>query len=388
MDNRCAIVHYGEIGLKGKNRKLFEYRLINNIRRVLTGLPFLAVRRGYGRIIVDLVEGADFGQIEERLTRIFGIAHFSPAYRSGWDLEVLKEDALGLARKRAFTSFKINTVRSDKSFPFTSAQVNSILGEYILRRTPGVRVDLEEPELTCFVELSNREAYIYLDKIKGLGGLPSGIGGKVVALLSGGIDSPVASYKIMRRGSVCTFLHFHSYPFTDKASIDKVGEIAKVLNCYQLPSQLYLAPLAQIQQEIVAKTPPQLRVILYRRMMIRIAEQIAYREEAKALVTGDNLGQVASQTLDNLAAIDEASTMPILRPLIGEDKLDITRQAQEIGTYEISIAPYQDCCSLFIPRRPETKASLEKVKRAEKGLENIESLVAQAVEKTTIAKIE
>ena len=387
MENGYVIVHYDEIGTKGKNRKFFEYQLIDNIKKALADHPPSSVRRGYGRIIVKLSRVTDFRPIADRLSIISGIVNFSPAYRSRWDIEDLKEVLSILVKDRSFNSFKIDTRRSDKSFPLNSIKVNSILGEHVLKEKDGVRVDLKQPELTCFVELSNKEAYIYFEKHKGSRGLPSGIGAKTVALLSGGIDSPVASYRIMRRGSVCVFVHFHSYPFTDKASIDKVVDLAKILNCYQLPSKLYLAPLADIQQEIVAKAPPGLRVILYRRMMVRIAEQVARREKAKALVTGDSLGQVASQTVENLAAVDQVATMPILRPLIGEDKIDITKQAQKIGTYELSIAPYQDCCSLFIPRQPETKANLGAVMVAEKGLGDYETLIAQAVEKTTLSKI-
>ena len=387
MDNRFIIVHYDEIGLKGGNRKLFEYRLMDNIRGVLNGSKYTSVRRGFGRIIVELPKDHDFRAIEGKLSLVPGIVHFSRAHRSRWDIEALKEDLGDLVKEKSFASFRINTKRSDKTFPLNSTQVNSILGEYILRKTPDVKVDLKNPELTCYIELSNKEAYIYFEKIKGPRGLPSGISGKVGALLSGGIDSPVASYRIIRRGAVCVFIHFHSYPFTDKASIDKVVELANILNRYQLHSKLYLAPLAEIQQEIVAKTPPGLRVILYRRMMVRIAERLGRRDKVKALVTGDSLGQVASQTLENLAAVDQVATMPILRSLIGEDKLDITRQAQKIGTYETSIAPYQDCCSLFVPRRPETKANLEAVREAEEGLGNIEGLVTGAVDQTTRSKI-
>jgi len=241
-----------------------------------------------------------------------------------------------------------------------------------------VRVDLKNPDITCFIELVEKYAFLYLEKIKGWGGLPVGVSGKAISLLSGGIDSPVASFLAMKRGLNLIFLHFHALPYTNKASIDKVKKIVETLNKFQPKLKLYLVPFAEIQKEILLKTPSPLRVIFYRRMMFRIAEKIAEKEKIKAIITGENLGQVASQTLENLKVIEKATNLLVLRPLIGEDKLEIIEKAKEIGTYDISILPYQDCCSRFLPEHPQTKANLEVVEKAERKL-RVENLIKKAL---------
>ena len=271
--------------------------------------------------------------------------------------------------------------KTTKDFPFNSQQINQELGKFVQELT-GAEVRLEDPDLTFSVEIVGSRAFLYLEKIEGAGGLPTGTGGKVVCLLSGGIDSPVAAYRLLRRGCQALYVHFHSFPHSTAESQEKVRRILQVLAGYQLDAKLFLVPFAELQREIVAYAPPPLRVILYRRYMMRISEAIAVRERAAALVTGDNLGQVASQTLENLRTVSDAVRLPIFRPLIGDDKEDIMNSARKIGTYEISILPDQDCCTMFIPRHPETMSTIEAVEKAESALDNAR-LVASALSAVT-----
>jgi len=283
-----------------------------------------------------------------------------------------------------FGSFKIDARRGTKDFPLNSQEMNQQLGAFVQGLT-GADVRMENPDAVFYVEIVRSRAFLYLSKVPGAGGLPSGTGGKVLCLLSGGIDSPVAAYRLMRRGCRVLYVHFHSFPHTSVESQEKVRRILQILSRCQMDSQLFLVPFAEVQREIVAYAPPPLRVILYRRFMVRIAESLAYKEKASALVTGDSLGQVASQTLENIRTISAASTLPIFRPLIGDDKEDIMRLAREIGTYGISILADQDCCSLFVPKHPETMSSLEQVETAERSLDIprlVQSALSAAIRET------
>jgi thiamine biosynthesis protein ThiI len=292
---------------------------------------------------------------------------------------------LDLIRDRSFETFKIHARRADKNFPIKSPDINRQLGAAVVREL-GKKVKLDSPDLTCYVHLISKGAYLYFDRTKGAGGLPVGTGGKVVVMLSGGIDSPVAAYKIMRRGCRAVFVHFHSYPHTSLESQQKVRDLVNLLSRYQYRSRLYMLPFAEAQRQIVALTPPETRVILYRRLMVRLAQRVAFREKAKALITGDSIGQVASQTLENIQVITQASSLPILRPLIGEDKEDIIRLAQKIGSFPISIVPDEDCCSLFVPRHPETRARQEQVESAEKQLD-LDSILQDAFSRMEMEKL-
>jgi len=375
------ICHYHEIGLKGKNRRFFEQKLVKNIKRALPVRSFEFVRRISGRIIIKLKKEEG---IEDSLKNVFGIAYFAFAINSEQKIEAIKKKALELLRDRRFRTFRISAKRSGKEFPLSSQQINEQVGEFILNKikVAGARVNLDKPDLTCFIEIVEKYAFLYLEKIRGLGGLPVGVGGRAVALLSGGIDSPVAAFRVMRRGVKIIFLHFHAYPYTEKVSIKKAEQLTRVLNKYQHHSKLYLIPFANIQKEILLKTPAKLRVVLYRRFMFRIAQKIAEKEGALALVSGESVGQVASQTLENIKVIEEAIDLPVLRPLIGEDKEDIISQAKMIGTFDISILPYEDCCVRFLPVHPATKAQLKEVKDVEKKL-NIKKLIRQALHSLT-----
>ncbi len=293
--------------------------------------------------------------------------------------------AAGLLTGETFKSFRVDAKRSNKAYHLTSPEINSRVGAF-LQNMFSAEVRLKDPDITVYVEIGDRESYVYTRKVPGPGGFPVGVSGKVVALLSAGFDSPVASYQMMKRGAEVVFVHFHSYPFISRDSIDQAAALAKVLTAYQFHSRLYLVPFADTQQIIVASTPAALRVILYRRMMVRIAEAIAKKEWAEGLVTGESLGQVASQTLRNIRVIDEAASLPILRPLVSFDKSEIIDIARKIGTFDLSSAPYDDCCSFLLPKRPNTWASPEEVTSAEKSLD-IEQLTEQALSKTQVEEI-
>lgn len=409
MKPEYIICHYAEIGLKGKNRKFFEEKLIENIKRVLRPGFFSGIQRISGRVIVKLApEGANQEQekeISQALKKVFGLAFFASAVNTNQNIKSIREKALELLKDKKFTpldrrsrhltgfkSFKVSTQRSKKEFHLSSQQVNEKVGEHVLKNSSlithhsSLRVSLKKPEVTCFIEIVEKFAFLYLEKIKGPGGLPVGASGKAVVLLSGGIDSPVAAFLTMKRGVKIIFVHFHALPYTSKASIEKVKKILKILDKYQGASKLYLVPFAKTQKEILLKTPAKLRVVLYRRFMLRIAEQLAKKEKAQVLVTGESIGQVASQTLENIKVIEEAIELPVLRPLIGQDKEEIIALAKKIGTYDISILPHGDCCSRFLPKHPETKAKISEVRKAEKNL-NTERLVEVAIKETKIDKI-
>jgi tRNA uracil 4-sulfurtransferase len=367
--NQVIIAHYHEINLKGNNRGWFENRLHGHVESLLHGLPHDGVRRYAGRLLIVLKPDSPVAEIERRLRWVSGIANLAIAWEVPADLEAIRTALGTLIQSRSFKTFKIDTRRGTKDFPLNSQRLNEELGFYVQQLT-GLPARMENPDLTCYVELVGPRAFLYFAKIPGGGGLPARTGGKALCLLSGGIDSPVAAFRMLRRGCQVRFVHYHSFPHTTAESQEKVRRIVGVLGRYQLQGKLYLVPFGEVQREIVAYAPPPLRVILYRRFMVRIAEALAAKEHAGALVTGDSLGQVASQTLENLRVVSAAAAdIPIFRPLIGDDKEDIIRLAREIGTYEISILPDQDCCTLFVPRHPETAASMDRVSQAESLLD-------------------
>jgi len=373
--DRFFVIHYNELGLKKGNRDYFENALCANINHSLENCGAERARRISGRILLPLKAEADVPEIKKRLSRVFGIANFAEAWASPQAVENLQTNAWALIEGRSFNSFRIEARRGDKTFPLTSVEINQRVGAFVKDRSLA-RVDLENPELTCWIEIVEKYALIYVERLPGPGGLPVGTSGKVVVLLSGGIDSPVAAWKMIKRGCTPVFLHFHSFPYTNKESQEKAKQIARLLSHYSLRAKIYLVPFAEIQRHIMVDTPLDTRVILYRRYMMRLAEQIAQREKARVLVTGDSVGQVASQTIENIDVISRAVSMPILRPLVGDDKLEIVEVARRIGTYDISILPDQDCCSLFVPKHPETKANLSEVEKSESRLDIAETMKA------------
>ncbi len=374
---QSVIVHYQEIALKGRNRPWFVERLVSNIRSATADLGLRRVRALMGRIEVQYESGDTWGEVRDRLARLPGIANFSKAVRCPCDFEVIAETVLGELADLEVESFRVTAQRADKRFPLRSPEIERQLGGRI-KAARGWRVDLERPALTVRVETLTDEAYCYLSKESGAGGLPSGVSGRVACLLSGGIDSPVAAYRMVRRGCRVRLIHFHSYPILSHTSQDKVAEIAERLTRSQLETRLYVVAFGDIQRQVVLAVPPALRVVVYRRLMLRIAERIARASGAMALVTGEAVGQVASQTLDNMAIIDSVVSMPVLRPLVGMDKDEIVREARQLGTYEISIIPDEDCCTLFTPKHPTTKAKAREVEAAEHAL-GVEPLVDGAV---------
>ncbi len=373
--DRYILIHYNELGLKKGNRDYFENALCRNINAALDDCGAERARRISGRVLLPLKPDADVHEVKARLGRVFGIAYFAEAWASPQHLEDVEKNAWSLIDGRSFNSFRIDARRGDKRFPHTSVEINQRVGAYVKERT-NARVDLENAELTCWIEIVEKYALIYVERWPGPGGLPVGTSGKVVVLLSGGIDSPVAAWKMIKRGCTSVFVHFHSFPYTNKESQEKAKQLATLLAYYQLRSKIYLVPFAEVQRHIMVDTPIETRVILYRRYMMRLAEQIACREKARVLVTGDSVGQVASQTIENIDVISRAVPMPILRPLVGDDKIEIIEVARRIGTYDISIQPDQDCCSLFVPKHPETKANLTEVENSEARLSVAEAMNA------------
>ena len=382
-----AIVHYHEVALKGRNRGFFEQRLVHHIRSSLKEVGVRQVDPLPGRIRLSFPDDTLWEGVRTHLTRTFGITNFSfarsvPIDYSSPDLTQLKEAIGRDVPTRPFQTFRVSTKRAEKRFPKTSMDIDREVGAYLCQQT-GKRVDLANPDLTVHIELLKQDAYYAFNREMGPGGLPVGTGGKVVCLLSGGIDSPVAAYRMMKRGCQVVFVHFHGRPYLSRVSEEKVQDLVNLLTSYQLYSRLHLVPFGDIQRQIVLKAPAPVRIVLYRRMMMRIAEAIADKEQAWALVTGDSLGQVASQTPENISVVTEATSLPILRPLIGMDKIEITQQAQHIGTFETSIEPDQDCCSLFLPPHPNTKCRLDQIQKAEQELD-IPALVKQGLEQSNL----
>ena len=380
---KSIVLHYQEIALKGNNRPWFVNRLVRNLRAATADLHIREVRALVGRIEIVLGEDSDWDAVRDRVSRIFGIANFAQAGRAPLDLDAIAQQILADLGPREPKSFRVSVKRADKRFPMTSPEIEREIGGRV-KVARGWTVDLEKPAFTIHVEALTNEAFYYFGKERGAGGMPVGVGGRVVCLLSGGIDSPVAAWRLMRRGCRVLLVHFHSYPILSRASQEKTRELAKLLARFQLHSRLYMVPFGQIQQQIVLAVAPPLRVVIYRRFMMRIAERIARHGRAQALVTGEVVGQVASQTLENMTSINSVVTMPVLRPLVGMDKEEIVAEAERLGSYSISIIPDQDCCTLFTPRHPATRARAIDVERAEAGLP-IEEIVEKAV---TAAEVE
>jgi len=373
-----ALIRYHEIALKKGNRQYFTELLKRNLLAAVKDLGAKEIRNLPARLLLTFKNDVHADIVIQRLSGVFGVANFSIVKRTDRDIDALRSDILESLNGNRFESFRIETQRGDKTFPLTSPEINRQLGAAVKARS-GARVDLENPEFTVTVEILPRDAFFGFNKIPGAGGLPVGASGRVVCLISGGFDSPVAAYRMMQRGCRIIFVHFHSAPYQDKTSQEKVRELVTHLTRHQFLSRLYLVPFGEIQRQIVASVARPLRVVLYRRMMLRIAEVIARQDRAKALVTGESLGQVASQTLDNMAVIEQAARLPILRPLVGMDKQEIIDQARRIGTFDISSIPDQDCCQLFVPKHPATKARFDDVEQDESKFD-VNELMRDGVE--------
>jgi thiamine biosynthesis protein ThiI len=375
---RRVVIRLGEITLKKKNRPLFVRQLARNKRRATRDIAIERIDQIPNRIFLTPGTDCEWPELRERLRRIFGLKNFSLCQVLPWHAEAIEREVLNMAGGRHFRSFRIAVQRSDKRFPGTSKELEERLGRAVQLQS-GARVDLEGAEATFHVEIQPGAAYLHDERIEGAAGLPAGVSGRVVALLSGGIDSPVAAWRMLGRGCSASFVHFMSFPYLDASSRDKAIALVRSLTRWQYESRLHVVSFGDVQHEIVASCPPKLRVVLYRRFMVRIAEAIARRENAEALVTGESLGQVSSQTLSNIATIDAAATLPLLRPLVGRDKDEIVTEARRIETYDISIEPDQDCCTLFVPPHPATSSRLDEVEVAEGALD-VDALLQQALE--------
>ena len=361
------LAHYTELALKGRNRSWFVRRLVRNLHMALAGLGVRAIHTLSGRLEVVVGDDATVDEVRHRMSRVFGVANYSRAARVPSDVDGMAQVILRGLPAEDVSSFRITVRRADKTFPVPSPEVARELGARV-QAARGWRVDLAEPALTITVEIAPGQAFVHVGKEPGAGGLPTGTSGRVVVLLSGGIDSPVAAWRMMRRGCQATFVHFHGAPFLDGSSIEKARRLAEVLTRYQLVSRLHLVPFGELQRHVTLAVQGGLRVIVYRRLMLRIAERVARQVRAKALVTGDVVGQVASQTLDNMAVIGAATALPVFRPLVGMDKEEVIVQARRLGTFDISIVPDEDCCALFTPRHPETHARLGDIEAVEATL--------------------
>jgi thiamine biosynthesis protein ThiI len=384
VNRQSVVVHYQEIALKGQNRPWFIARLVRNLRDATRDLDVRDVRALMGRIEVVLGDSARYDAVRERLSRVFGIGNFSRAGRAPLDVDLIAAEILKDLGPENPPSFRVSARRADKRFPLTSPQIEREVGGRI-KEARGWTVNLDDPAFTIHVETLSAEAFYSFAKEPGPGGLPVGSSGRVACLLSGGIDSPVAAWRMMRRGCRVLFVHFHSYPILSRASQEKAQQLARTLTEFQFRTKLYLVPFGEIQQRVVLAVAPPLRVVVYRRLMMRIAEQIARRNRAKALVTGEVVGQVASQTLENMATIGRVVSLPVLRPLVGMDKEEIIAAAKGLGTYQTSIVPDQDCCTLFTPRHPATKAKPDDVEQAEAQLP-IDEMVRQAADSAVLER--
>ena len=365
MPNRVCLVHYHEIGLKGKNRSTFENQLVTNLHRALRPFDLGEIKRVSGHVLVTSASGRVSDEMAEAIARVPGVARVSLAYLCGLDEQEYCAAAVrSLSEAGEFSSFKVHARRSATSYERHTLEVNQIVGSVLCDAFPDKRVEMHNPDVIVYVLVVQGSVYVYASSIVGVGGLPVGTAGKVVTLLSSGFDSPVSTWMVGRRGAICVPVHFSGRPMTADTSEWLCQDIVEALAPSGTIGRLYVVPFGERQREISLAVPQSLRIIMYRRVMFAVSERIARIEGAKALVTGESLGQVASQTLDNMAVVNEVVSMPVLRPLCGSDKQEIMRRAEQIGTHDLSSQSVEDCCTLFMPRRPETHARFEAVHAA------------------------
>lgn len=387
MNYDVILIRYGELALKGKNRDQFEDALARSVKSVLRSFFKIKVRRSYGRLYVEL-HGEDAQAVMERLKRVFGISSFSPTIQVEQDADVIKEKALELIRQLQPEpkTFRVETRRADKRFPIGSMDMNRLVGTHILRNLPAIKVDVHQPETVVYIEIRAEGTYISCETIPGPGGLPVGSAGKVMLLLSGGIDSPVAGWMVMKRGVTLEAIHFHSPPFTSERSLEKVRDLAHKLTKWGGTIRLHVVPFTDIQTAIRERCPSDYLITIMRRFMMRISERIARENQALALATGESLGQVASQTLESMNTINDVVDIPILRPLIALDKTEITTISRRIDTYELSILPFEDCCTIFTPKNPVTRPKPYMAARFEEKLD-VDAMVEDAINRTVVEEI-
>ncbi len=389
-EQNIFIVRCGEVALKGMNKPYFERMLVDRIRRSLKEFEGVEVKRHEGLIFVRADKRLDSEQIIKQISKVFGVASISPAVEAESTMEDIGREAvkymLDLIEKQGIKTFKVEAKRADKSFPVKSPEIGRIIGAKVLIGCKVLKVDVHNPDCLLFVDVRHDKSYIYNAKISGFGGLPLGTNGKGMVLLSGGIDSPVAAWMMAKRGMLIEAVHFHSYPYTSERAQEKVEELARLVAGYCGRFKMHVINLLPIQEQIVQNCPEEETTILVRRFMMRIAEKVAEKSGCMMLITGENLGQVASQTAEALVVTDASVSMPVMRPLIAMDKVDIMDKAREIGTYETSIQPYEDCCTVFLPKHPATKPKLERILESESRLD-CEALIEAAVASEEIINI-
>lgn len=398
---KIILVRYGEIILKGLNRPVFEEKLMGNIKKSLYGLGKVDVKRSQARIYVEpYEEGYDFDGAVARLVKVFGIVSVSIVLKIPSEFEEIKRVSLGMAKKQveersaarnagkaaafgnatSYVTFKVEAKRGDKKFPMQSPEICLETGAYLLENLPGLKVDVHNPDFIVYIEV-RESTYVYCDIIPSNGGLPIGTNGKALLLLSGGIDSPVAGWMMAKRGMEIEAVHFYSYPYTSERAKEKVISLARILSRYCYRIKLHIVPFTEIQLEINEKCPEDQLTIIMRRAMMTISERIAQKNGALALITGESLGQVASQTIQSLAVTNAIVQMPVFRPLIGMDKNEVIEIARKIDTFETSILPYEDCCTVFVAKHPKTRPKLDEIIRHEAGLE-LEAMIDKAIKDT------
>lgn len=391
-EEKILIVRCGEVALKGMNKPYFERMLAERIHKRLkaAGYGKASVKRHEGLIFVRFDREWDTVQLAGEISKVFGVASISPAVESESNMEAIGVEAVSfmekLCEERCVRTFKVEAKRADKQFPIKSPDIARQIGGYVLKGLKVLKVDVHSPDVRLFVDVRHDRSYIYADKIAGFGGLPLGTNGKGLVLLSGGIDSPVAAWMMAKRGMMIEAVHFHSYPYTSPRAQEKVEDLAKIVASYCGSFKMHVINILPIQEQIVKNCPEAETTIHVRRFMMRIAEKIAERNSAMMLITGENLGQVASQTAEALVVTDNCVKMPVMRPLIAMDKIDIIAKAQEIGTFETSIEPYEDCCTVFLPKHPTTKPQLDKIEISDSKLD-INVLVESAIAEEEIIYI-
>lgn len=386
---KVLLIKYGEIMLKGLNRPFFEKQLERNIKKILSGDFEFTIYKEHGRFFIEL-EGDDSVQRKaaDRISKVFGIVSIAFTYRVGLEIDEIYKSAISLSRiafESGLKTFKVETRRPNKMFPYNSMKFSALSGEQILNEIPELKVDVHKPEFTIYVEI-RKSAYIYFDSIRAGGGIPVGSSGKGLVLLSGGIDSPVSAYMMAKRGLQLEAIYFHSHPYTTEMAKEKVIDLAKKLSLYCGNIRLHIVNFTTTQLAIYDNCPHAQLTIIMRRVMMKIAEQLAFKIHAKALVTGESLGQVASQTLQSLAVTNESTSLPVFRPLIGMDKYEVINIAQDIDTFETSILPYEDCCTVFVAKHPETKPRLERIMESEKNID-IDAMIKECMSDIEVVEV-
>lgn len=386
MKADIILLKYGEISLKGLNRPMFEKQLLANVAKALAPLGKFSIRKSQSTVYVEpLGDDIDMQAATERLSKVFGIVNICPAAKCQKTIEDIERTTLECLSQIDLNgkTFKVEAKREDKQFPMNSPQLCRHMGAVILKNTEGLSVDVHNPDILVQIEI-RKEAFIFTQKVSGAGGMPVGTAGRAALLLSGGIDSPVAGWMISKRGVVLDAVHFHSHPYTSDRAKEKVIDLAKIMTQYTGPIRLHVVPFTDIQLDIIDKCPKNYLTIIMRRLMMRIAEKIARESGAMALITGESIGQVASQTMESLVVTDNAVDMPVFRPCIGMDKEEIVTISKKIDTYETSILPYEDCCTIFVPKHPKTKPSIAEIQEAEKLLTDPEGMMEEAIQNREI----